>query len=53
MKDEPNAPNKPVGVLKPLPPKPANRLDDLIPTEKVMGGRRVFFGVRAKPFSKS
>jgi hypothetical protein len=33
--------------------KPAFRLDDLIPTEKVMNGRRVTFGVRTKPVSKS
>ena len=28
-------------------------LADLIPTAKVLGGRRVIFGVRAKLFSKS
>jgi hypothetical protein len=53
MKDEPKVPNKPVGVPKRPPSKPAIRLDDLIPTEKVMGGRRVTFGVRTKPVSKS
>ena len=54
MKDEPNRPHTPVGVPRPAPPspKPAIRLDDLIPTEKVMGGRRVTFGVRTKPVSK-
>jgi len=38
---------------KPPQPKPAIRLDDLIPNEKVLGGQRVIFGVRAKPLSKS
>ena len=53
MEDEPKEANKPVGAPKRPSPKPAIRLDDLIPTEKVMGGRRVTFGVRTKPFSKS
>jgi hypothetical protein len=55
MKDEPKTPNKPVGVPKNASSshKPAIRLDDLIPTEKVMGGRRVTFGVRTKPVGKS
>ena len=47
MKDEPTKPGKPAGAKKPPRPKPAIRLDDLIPNEKVMGGRRVTFGVRA------
>ena len=55
MTDQPRAPNQPAVAAKPKPPrsKPAIRLDDLIPNEKVLGGRRVTFGVRAKPFSKS
>jgi hypothetical protein len=55
MKDESKTPNKPVGVPKNASSshKPAIRLDDLIPTEKVMGGRRITFGVRVKPSSKS
>ena len=38
---------------KPAPSKAAIRLDDLIPTEKKFGGRRVIFGVRARLFGKS
>lgn len=55
MNDQPKPPNKPAVAAKPKPPrsKPAIRLDDLIPNEKVLGGRRVTFGVRAKPVSKS
>jgi hypothetical protein len=33
--------------------KPAIRLNDLIPTKKVLSGRRITFGVRTKPISKS
>ena len=47
------APHKLATASKPSPPKPPIRLDDLIPTEKVLGGRRVIFGVRANPLSKS
>jgi len=45
--------NKTTSVPKPRQEKRAIRLDDLIPNEKVLGGRRVIFGVRAKPISKS
>jgi len=41
----------PVRVQSPRQ-KPTIRLDDLIPNEKVLGGRRVTFGVRAKPFTQ-
>lgn len=34
---------------KPQPPKPAIRLDDLIPDKKILGGRSVTFGVRPPP----
>ena len=53
MHGQPKAQNKTTRASQPAQPKPAIRLDDLIPTEKVLGGRRVTFGVRAKPFSKS
>ena len=55
MNDQPKPPNKPAVAAKPKPPrqKTAIRLDDLIPTAKVLGGRRITFGVRAKPISKS
>ena len=55
MTDQPKPPNKPTVAAKSKPPrsKPAIRLDDLIPTEKVLGGRRITFGVRTKPVSKS
>jgi hypothetical protein len=46
------APNKPASAPKPRPGEPAIRLDDLIPKETVLGGRRVIFGVRAKPVRK-
>ena len=53
MNGQRKAPDKPAGAPKLAPPKPAIRLDDLIPNEKVLGGRRVTFGVRTKPVSKS
>jgi hypothetical protein len=53
MNGQANPPIKPAGAPKQPQPKPAIRLDDLIPNEKVLGGRRVIFGVRAKPLSKS
>jgi hypothetical protein len=53
MKNRTNEPHKPASIPKLPQPKPAIRLDDLIPNEKVLGGRRVIFGVRAKPVSKS
>lgn len=48
----PKAPNKSSREPKSKPDKPAIRLDDLIPTEKILGGRRVIFGVRSKPTRK-
>ena len=53
MHDPPKAPIKRIGDPKPKPEKPAIRLDDLIPNEKVLGGRRVIFGVRANPLRPS
>ena len=53
MHDPRKAPIHPVRASKPKPEKPAIRLDDLIPNEKILGGRRVIFGVRTKPFSQS
>jgi hypothetical protein len=53
MNDPRNAPRKTPISPKVAPDKPAIRLDDLIPNEKVLGGRRVIFGVRTKLFSKS
>jgi hypothetical protein len=52
MNDPRKPPPKPAGDQKPTPEKPAIRLDDLIPNEKVLGGRRVTFGVRANPARK-
>ena len=53
MSDKPKAPNKPANTKKPHQQKPAIRLDDLIPTKKVLGGRRITFGARAKSVVKS
>ena len=53
MNAQRKAPDKPADAPKPRSEKPAIRLDDLIPTAEVLGGRRVIFGVRAKPVSKS
>ena len=52
MNGQPKSPHKPASNPKQAQPKPAIRLDDLIPNEKVLGGHRVIFGVRAKPVSK-
>lgn len=53
MNGPPKAQNKTTNAPKPPQQRPVIRLDDLIPNEKVLGGRRVIFGVRAKPLSKS
>jgi hypothetical protein len=53
MSDKPKAPNKSANTRKSHQPIPAIRLDDLIPTKKVLGGRRVTFGARAKSVAKS
>lgn len=52
MHEPRKAPPQSVPDLKAKSPKPAIRLDDLIPTAKVLGGHRVIFGVRATPLSK-
>jgi hypothetical protein len=52
MHAQPKAQNKPASAPKPRPGEPAIRLDDLIPKEKILGGRRVIFGVRAGPVRK-
>jgi hypothetical protein len=52
MNGQPKLPHKPASAPKPAQSKAAIRLDDLIPNEKVLGGHRVIFGVRAKPVNK-
>ena len=53
MSDKSKVPAKPANTPKQPQPKPAIRLDDLIPTEKVLGGGRITFGVRAKSVGKT